>query len=450
MIDMRRKPQRFVSDFSNRASLLERAAIVFLAASIALENTSSRLIPLPASLPTIAGSGIIVVYLLFHHRTRTAARTDVAFRLFLVFVLITSVGELFRSLAFRESPTNDSLNEFLMYLKLALVFYVLNRMVSQNPHLCKLLIHSWVAVLFVLAVLAVLRIDLVSYEHSGRVGLRGENLNMAGHRWAGVAVGTAAYLMRKRGVVTWANTALIPMIGILLVAALQSGSRGASVATAMGSALFMVLGTELKVRTVMKYAIIGVVFAFGLYRAFLAVDVIRNRWSMLVEEEDYRLRERLVVGSVELIRRNPVFGYGSTYSALLGAQLNRRPIVSHNTVTQVLLTSGIIGFIPFALAIALAVKRSVQHAKSPLGSAVCAAFLCALVSCAFINWAHVKYFWLILILSLNSSVLDPRQHLSPERRHKMVGAFDPWLGRGRTVSRIMRPPPLMGRRGCIR
>ena len=396
-------PHACAPNVDARVPLLTQAAVVFFAISIALENTASRVLPLPTSLPTIAALVLAAAYLLFFPRRRNVATASAGLRFFYFFAVLTSLGELFRWAGSRDSLSAFHLATFLMYLKLMFAFYILNRMVSNNPRLYRLLVFSWIYTLLILALLAIFRIDLFSYEYHGRVGLVGENLNIAGHRWAGAAVGMAAFLMCKQRLFSRANLGALLLTVIFLLAAFQSGSKGASVAILFGLAIFLATGSGLKLKKIAKFALLGVMFAWIIYRAFIATDIIRNRWSTVVEDGNLGLRERLLTGSVELIKREPVFGYGSTYDILLGAQLGRRPIVSHNTVTQVLLTTGVIGFVPFILALVLAFKRGLLHATTPIGAAVFAVFITALVSSNFGNWAHLKYFWLILILVFNTS-----------------------------------------------
>jgi len=119
-------------------------------------------------------------------------------------------------------------------------------------------------------------------------------------------------------------------------------------------------------------------------------------------------RTNLFWASLGLIAENPVIGYGSAYDILLGKRMRRAPIVSHNTVTQVLLTSGIIGFIPFALALGLAVRKLYRYINSPLGGAMFAAWVAFGGSMVFVNLAHVKFLWLMFIIVVNYPLLESR------------------------------------------
>jgi len=382
-------------------------AVVFFVISVALENTASRLIPLPATMPTIAGIAIVIAYLLFNPFRRNAGRMDNAFLALLVCALITMVGELFRYIVYGDFPSNSYLETFLMYLKLIIIFYIFNKMIAQSPRLYKLLLYTWVITMCILAIMAIFRIELFTYDYSGRIGIKGENLNIVGHRWAGVAAGMIAYLITKRKFLSKTNIAVIVLIGILTLASFQSGSKGASLALLAGLTVFLLFSAQLKLKTVVKYAALALLFASYLYWTFTKTTVIVDRWSKVgVDNRVTETRTNLFWASLGLIAENPVLGYGSEYDVLLGNRLHRAPIVSHNTITQVLLTSGIVGLIPFALAIGLGVRKSHRYINNPLGGAVFAAWVAFLGSMAFINLAHVKFLWLMFIVVVNYPLLE--------------------------------------------
>lgn len=392
-----------------RVNIFVMIAVVFFIISVALENTASILIPLPATLPTIAGNAIVIAYLLFNPFRRNADKTDKAFFAFITCALITMIGELLRYIVYGDFPSNSYLDTFLMYLKLVIVFYIFNRMVAQSPRLYKLLLYTWVITMCILAVMSVLRIELFTYDYSGRIGIKGENLNIAGHRWAGVAAGMIAYLLSKGKLVSRTNILIIMLTGILALATFQSGSKGASLALLSGLIVFVLFSAQLKLKTVLKYAVLALLFASYMFWTFTRTTVIVERWSKVgVDRRVTEIRENLFWASLELITENPFLGYGSEYDALLGKRLHRARMVSHNTVTQVLLTSGIIGFIPFALALGLAVRKLHRYINNPLGGAVFAAWVTALGALAFVNLAHVKFLWLMFIVVVNYPLLESK------------------------------------------
>ncbi len=386
-------------------NILTKSALVLFVISVALENTASALIPLPTSLPTLAGGALLTAYVLWFPRQRSGTKPERPFRWLLLFALVTGLGELARLAIFGASPGVEHVDTALMYAKLGVTFYVLDRIVAQSAHAYRLVVYSWVGILAGLAFMAVARIDLVVLDHGGRVGLVGENLNVAGHRWAGVAVGVMAVTLRGRGFLRRAHLVLYPLLAVLVLATFQSGSRGATVALALGLAASLLAHEKLTPGKIAKFAAVGGLIGLGLYEAYSSTVILRSRWQDVVEGGDATPRSRILMGSIDLIRENPIVGYGSGYYLLLGARLERRPVVSHNAFTQVMLTTGILGFVPFAAAIAGCLRRASLRLTNPLNIAVFGVLCAALVSCMFANWVHLKYFWLVLVLATNAPVL---------------------------------------------
>ena len=423
-------------------NILTRSAVVFFVISVALENTASALIPLPTSLPTLAGGALLTVYALWFPRQRSRTKPEGPFRWLLLFALVTGLGELARLAIFGASPGVEHVDTALMYAKLGLTFYVLDRMVARSAQAYRLVVYSWVGILAALAFIAVARIDLIVQDYAGRVGLVGENLNIAGHRWAGVAVGVMVVMMRGRGILRGAHVVLYPLLGVLVLATFQSGSRGATVALALGLAASLLVNEKFTPGKVAKFAALGALFGLGVYAAYSSTAILQTRWQNVVEGDDATPRSRILLGSIELIRENPIVGYGSGYYLFLGARLERRPIVSHNAFTQVMLTSGVLGFVPFAAAIVGSLKRVSLRLTSPINIAVFGALCAVLVSCMFANLVHYKFLWLVLVLATNAPVLSMGQRTRtprPKRGDFRTGAGIEALRGARDSGSPMQP-----------
>lgn len=392
------------------AQIVVSTTVALFVMSIALENTASQLVSLPTSLPTIASVPMIAAYVLLSPKARMPTGEQAAIRWYGMLLLVLCVGELVRSVDTIGTPewiAGAGVATVAMYAKLAAAFYALNGTLRARPRLFRFVIYVWAGTLSVLAALAVARVGLVAYEHVGRVGLVGENLNVAGHRWGGAAVGMAALLMKSRIAVNWRSAILIPGIVLLVLAAFGSGSRGATIAIVSGFGVSLLLGTQMRLRTVGRYAVVGAGLALFAYRAFQATDTIRDRWTSAVEAGSPGMRAELFRGSMALFAREPLVGYGCTYDELLGDEVQfGQAIVSHNTVTQVLLTAGLLGLVPFVGGVVATIRAAYRHVTTPMGGAVFAALVAALVSAQFGNWLHLKYFWLVLLLSVNARYLD--------------------------------------------
>ncbi len=119
----------------------------------------------------------------------------------------------------------NNMDHALMYLKLGITFYVLNQMLSQSVSLYKLTVYSFAVTVCVLGLMSLLRVELLTFESGGRIGLLGEGLNAAAQRWAAVAVGMTAYLVAARRIGRLATLSAAGMIGISVLSAFRTGKQ---------------------------------------------------------------------------------------------------------------------------------------------------------------------------------------------------------------------------------
>ena len=293
-------------------------------------------------------------------------------------------------------------------LLLALVFWVSFNLLADRPTLRGFLLTFALACVIRAAIqvfgIAVTRSPVYGFSElptGFRVSTFGQNPNLSAIILsAGMVVVLGLQAIPDRyfprfGLLTW------PLVALLAFAIIQGGSRGGLLCAGVG-----LVASAFRGRTRARQLWSGIL-------ALLAVAVLG--WGALhsaamreriEESEAGQLAGRARIYSIawDLIRERPLFGWGPVGNEYeVGRRLEDPRFVSrdtHNLVLATLTSAGLLGSLPFLLAIGLCVRGAWRARTGPLGILPLAVLAAVLTGTMSGSWMASKILWMALALGL--------------------------------------------------
>jgi O-antigen ligase len=208
----------------------------------------------------------------------------------------------------------------------------------------------------------------------------------------GMSYGWSQSMIRPRWLV-W------PLFALLALAVMQTGSRGALVAL-FPTVLILLFGAgdaAYRRRHWLRNLFMCGMGLIVLAGFSLATEASRLRLQMTLYQGHTTNRETLVTLSLGMWSEKPIFGWGPVHNKM---ELERRAPVgrgdTHNLFLWVLLESGLVGFVPFCIGLALCAKRSWEARRGPHGFLPFALVVLLILANLSGSWHFRKHFWIIL------------------------------------------------------
>ncbi len=254
-----------------------------------------------------------------------------------------------------------------------------------------------------------------------RVSFAGANPNFVG----GVL---SLCLLTVLGLVLTARTAgktwrwLAPALALPILGALvRTGSRGALGGLFAGLLVLAMSGE----RATRRFRNVALLLAAGAasYFALYVTSITRARWGEALEERQVSGRERIYPELVTMLRDRPLQGWGfEAHRRELGRripQLSQGALDTHNLYLHVLTEVGIVGSIPFWIALWLCLRggiraRTTKHGLLPL-VLVTAILVSNLVTTGIIS----KPFWFVMAYAVASGATAVAQRRRAALSDKM-------------------------------
>jgi O-antigen ligase len=293
----------------------------------------------------------------------------------------------------------EATKSFVTLLMLVLVFWAASNLLRDDGIATRALLTLGIAAFVYagLTLVGAVNLDETWVKESGRVTLFGQNANRAclilgsgALALVGLTYARDRKLFRPRFLV-W------PLLAVLVLAMLQTGSRGGLLGFAIGLWTFTVNGRTIGVKLRNS---VGALFAVGLLAwAAWQSPIARGRFEKL-DQMDLSGREEIFPKAGEMFLERPLLGWGPQRNKFeLG---DRLPLQSHlrrdthNLVLEIMTSTGLLGGLPFLLGTGLCVwgawkARRGNHGILPL--AMTATLLAANMSS---NYIAVKLSWLVL------------------------------------------------------
>jgi O-antigen ligase len=276
-----------------------------------------------------------------------------------------------------------------------LFFWFIGNLVVRKPILAYRMIQVFVFGVFLSSILFLLNIG-IEYE-DGRMALFGENQNKIGIfcAFAVLYIMTTlienyrGYKLRRYFLLLF----LLPLINMIA----ETGSRVTFISLMLSLMVFILLRRSGNSIKKVLFIVVGAAILFFLFNYFMTFDVLRERMLSTYEDQDLAGRDRIWENLWPLFKKSPavgigIGGYADFANSYYGAV--RSP---HNVFIEILVYSGLAGFISFFTFIYFIFKDSLkiflqQHFVFPL-LLILFLFLVFFTGQAL----NVKSFWMIYL-----------------------------------------------------
>ena len=379
-------PERAAAGARSEVNPVVRAAFYLFVFSIPFEMPQRTV---PYEIPTLVGVLFLATTLLnptaCFRRVPAAGRWFIAYLWVFAMVAVVIAGD-YPVLVWHL---------FLVMLQLVLIFWVATNLLRDE--------RVWRGVLLALVLACCLRAGLQvagiavtareQWTGGERITALGQNANLSAMILSAGLVGVVGL---RLGVFTW------PLVAMLGVAIIQTGSRGGLLCAAVGMLMFLWQGRTVWLRV--RNAAVGLAAISLLSWGAVHSTVMRARFQQAATEHTLAGRERIYPALIEMFGERPLLGWGPIDNQFeiarrIGDQLRPRRD-AHNLVGELLTATGIAGAIPFLIGLALCVRAGWRGRKGPHGI-VSFALLCAvLVGTISGTWIAAKVLWLALAFAL--------------------------------------------------
>ena len=193
-----------------------------------------------------------------------------------------------------------------------------------------------------------------------------------------------------------------PLVGLIGLAIVQTGSRGGLVALCAGLMTFAWRGRTVGLR-VRNLALVVAVLAF-IGVAVSQSDVFRRRIESSVATGDMALRERTYPIALALVLERPLAGWGPYQNSVeIGRRLDHPAyprMDTHNLALYVLTATGLLGAVPFFLATAACGIAAWRARSGPHGGLPFALFTALMIADLTVTGMHWKQHWVVIAYAL--------------------------------------------------
>jgi len=349
---------------------------------------------IPVEIPTLVGSVFLLATLLDRraaYRRFPAPLTAFAAYLW-VFVLAALVN-----LASHELSVGKF---FLEMLQALLLFWTTANLLTDEP----VRIGALRALALACGLRAVLQVaGLASTERAlwtggYRVTALGQNANLSALILTAGLLAALALPSARDPRRRWPAVLRWPVVVLIAVAIVQTGSRGGLLALAAGVTMFLLSGPTpwARVRNAAAALALLGLLSFAAYRS----EAMRNRFTATFEEGTLAGRERIYPALLVMIRERPALGWGPVENQY---ELERRlqdpgyiKRDAHNLVLELMTSTGVAGTIPFLIGLTLCVSSAWRARRTTRGVLPFAMLLAILTGTMSGTWIASKILWLVL------------------------------------------------------
>ena len=222
-----------------------------------------------------------------------------------------------------------------------------------------------------------------------------------------------------------ARVMIWPIVGMLVFAMVQGGSRGALLSLCLGLWMFTLAGKRLS--TKIKSAALSMIAIVAVGWMAMQSPLMRKRFEM-AESGNLAKREEIFPTAFQLFREKPALGWGPMANQYeLGLRLPEHATArrdTHNLVLEVLTTSGLVGTTFFLMGFGLCGLAAWRARSGPAGILPLAMFVSLLVGNMSGNFISFKLYWVMLAFAVGSAALVPRRRVATHRVAPSRGASD--------------------------
>ncbi|MFC2171122.1 O-antigen ligase family protein [Acidobacteriota bacterium] len=361
----------------------------------------------------ILGFCMLCAFLLFRATKIRIVEKDLKWHL--VFFLLIFLEEIYRGFSLSNAGLLLSFRHYFSYFQVLLMYFII-RDVTHDSRAIRGIMSVYFLTYLTISLMNNFNLSSFTATHGDRIGVVGTNHNVLALLYATILICIFSWLLVSWSGYFWQNILLITAGASMLIGLVRTGSRGGTLALVMG--LLVATFTHLRLRRLPAYIILLPLVCGGALYAIMTSDVLTKRIEMTLEEGD-STRTELTQDSLELFKEKPLIGHGSSYVEILGNRLGRGPIASHNTYLQILLSFGILGFMPFIIGIAYTIKSAWNKRFSVWSGMFFTVLLATLIFAIFGHLGYKKHFWIMIALTSNIGVMaaDAKDPATSRRTH---------------------------------
>ncbi len=296
---------------------------------------------------------------------------------------------------------------FALLLQVVLVFWAAYNLL-QSPRVARFTLVVLALACTVRALLPVLGIARTSHAIWGggeRVTALGQNANNSAMILAAGFVALLGLQYRAERPLVRPRWLVAPIIALLGLSVVDTGSRGGIVALGAGLLPLMFSGARTLWLGVRNAVIAALAIGLVIFTAYQS-DSVRRRFTEAVEGGALAGRERIYPSLLQMSRERPFIGWGPVNNKYeLGLRLNERIFRrrdAHNVVLEVLSSTGLAGTIPFLAGLGLCCVGAWRARRGRQGMLPFALLLVVLAANMSGNWIASKLLWLVLAYGLAS------------------------------------------------
>lgn len=210
----------------------------------------------------------------------------------------------------------------------------------------------------------------------------------------------------------WTTIALtLPMAGAII----STGSRGSLAGLFGGMAVLVLLGERLtrRLRNLLLLSVAGLVAYYTVY----VTSISQVRWGEAIEQRSVSGREQIFPELVAMFRERPLQGWGfEAHRRELGRrvpQLTTGALDAHNLYLHVLTEVGLLGSIPFWVALWLCVKSGIAALRTPHRALPLVLLSAMLITNLATTGIVSKPLWFVLACAAGAGAGVPRRRRRP-------------------------------------
>lgn len=384
---------------------LVRAALYLFVASIPFELPKSAL---PMEVPTL--TGLVLMLAVVIDLRAAVSRIPLPFVLFVSHFLFSAlVGTV-------VTTHRDEMLKYLFTLfQVVGLFWVIANLLRDERTLRGVL-WAFVLATFARALVQVTGLAATSrsvWTGGERVTAFGQNANLSAIILAVGLACTVGLVMTQQRRLPRLGLFAVPIAVVQALALIQTGSRGGLLCTGLGLSVYLFSGHSLGAR--FRNGLLGVVALGGLIWGASHSAMMRNRMTQAASEHNLAGRERIYPAALDMIRERPLVGWGPLENQYEIAQRIGEKVKpkrdAHNLMLESLTTTGIIGTVPFVIALFLCMRGAWVARHGPLGMLPLGMLLAVLGGTISGTWVASKILWLTLGVALAAGLWwRPEQH----------------------------------------
>jgi O-antigen ligase len=359
---------------------------------------------LPLELTTLTGAAFLAVTVL--QPGLCYGRRPLAFWLFFAYQYAYWTAFVFGGAQF----TSDAVHSSVFYIQGLLIFLACFNLM-RDPRITRHVLLTLAIAVTILAVMTIFGIGKAYDTESGRQIVLGQNANRAARvLCAGLLILVGMVFGRPQPGIRpkWIAWPVAAVIGLAMI---LGGSRGGLVALAVGLWTFSFAGNTLGIRirnTLVALFAIGIA-AWGAWQS----PVMQQR-ILLASQGNMAKREIIFPAAIQMFKAKPIYGWGAGNQYALAVRLGLPPALhqtrdTHNLFLEVLTATGVLGAIPFCIALWLCLWAAWKARRGFEGILPLAQMMALGVGNLTGNYIQFKLQWVLLAYALASWVyLTPK------------------------------------------